>query len=456
MSYRLLLLLSLLTLPALAPSPASAIEAKRTAKKPVKPTKPSRAARFKSVVHRITHPFSRRPVRPHYMVAVSPELRIAALNEATEKSSFHQPQFENSAALVPFFELLSQAQRNAQPVHILQFGDSHTASDDWVNAMRLAFQAKYGVGGPGFAYAGHPYRGYRRFDVSGNNSSGWITEGTLAQPGDGLDGLGGVSISTNRPGETVTLRSSSERLELMFLTQPGGGSLSFSVDGTAVDTISTAGAVGPGSYVYIPPPGEHTYDLRTIAAAPVRLFGWAADNKRGVTVETLGINGAQASIMLGWDDAVWPAELISRDPALVILAYGTNEANRPHFDPVEYRAGLLSVIAKVRKATPVASLLLVGPPDCGLRGPLPHLDEVLAIEHAVARESGVAFWDWRQHMGGPGSTSLWVRAGLGQGDHIHLTGDGYRLLGKTLFDELEMEYAIYRSAQPVQSVQTSF
>jgi lysophospholipase L1-like esterase len=283
-----------------------------------------------------------------------------------------------------------------------------------------------------------------------------VTEGTLAQPGDGRDGLGGVSISTNRAGETVTLTSASERLELLFLTQPGGGSLSLAMDGAVVAQISTDGPLGPGSYLYAPPPGEHAYELRTMTSEPVRLLGWAADNSHGITVETLGINGAQASIMLGWDDTIWPTELIARDPALVILAYGTNEANRPKFDADEYRAGLRAVVAKVRKATPVASILMVGPPDCGLRGPLPHLDEVLAIQRSVARESGVAFWDWRQHMGGPGSTSLWVRAGLGQGDHIHLTGDGYRLLGKTLFDELEMEYAVYRAAQPVQAVQTSF
>jgi lysophospholipase L1-like esterase len=455
-------LICLFGLSALLPGSANAIVQKPATKKAVKP-KTSRSAHLKSVAlsvgHRVTHPFSyrkRASARKPYVVAVSPELRLAALNEATANASFLKPQFENSAALVPFFELLSEGQRNSQPVHILQFGDSHTASDDWVNAMRIEFQAKYGAGGPGFTYAGRPYRGYRRFDVPGNNSSGWVTEGTLAQPGDGRDGLGGVSISTRRARETVTLTSSAERLQLLFLTQPGGGSLSLSMDGAVVANISTDGPLGPGFYLYLPPPGEHQYELRTNEAAPVRLLGWAADNNRGVTLETLGINGAQASMILTWDDTIWPAELTARDPALLILAYGTNEANRPIFDPDDYRNSLRAVIAKVRKATPVASILLVGPPDCGARGPLPHLDAVLAIQRAVAAETGVAFWDWRQHMGGPSSTALWVRAGLGQGDHIHLTSDGYRLLGKTLFEELEMEYSTYRAAQPTQSVQTSF
>src|SRR5271166_6090943 len=105
---------------------------------------------------------------------VSPALRQAALTEVTDRMVVRQSHIENAAALVPFFELMASAQRSGQAVHLLQFGDSHTASDDWVNAMRISFQAKYGSGGPGFTHAGHPFRGYRRFDVSGSNSTGWV------------------------------------------------------------------------------------------------------------------------------------------------------------------------------------------------------------------------------------------------------------------------------------------
>src|SRR3954453_10357418 len=88
--------------------------------------------------------------------------------------------FENSEALAPFMQALGVQ----QPIHILQFGDSHTASDDWVNSMRTLLQSKYGDGGPGFVQAGKPYRGYRRFDAHGNSSLAWLTEGTMASRGD--------------------------------------------------------------------------------------------------------------------------------------------------------------------------------------------------------------------------------------------------------------------------------
>jgi lysophospholipase L1-like esterase len=406
-----------------------------------KPNVASSTSAPHKTVKRILHPRT-------WFPPVSPTLRLAALTEVSERMTLRQPQFENGAALVPYFELLNQAQRSGQPAHILQFGDSHTASDDWVNAMRTTVQAKYGPGGAGFMPAGRPYRGYRHYDVDSWSSAGWVTEGTLNQLGDGREGLSGISISTRSLGRTVTLAVACDRLELFFLKQPGGGQIAFSVDSQPVDTISTDGEPGPGSYAFTPQPGSHQFELRTLSNDPVRLLGWAADNRQGVTWETLGINGAQASILLGWDETIFSAELAERDPALVVLAYGTNEANSRKFDPGEYRATLRSVIALIRKASPVTSILMVGPPDCGAQKPLLHLDEVISIQREVAREMGVAFWDWRQHMGGPGATNLWVRAGLGQGDHIHLTGDGYRLLGKVLLGELEMEYAIYQSVQP--------
>jgi len=330
-------------------------------------------------------------------------------------------------------------------LHILQYGDSHTASDDWANQLRQDFQAKFGAGGPGYTLPGHPFLGYRRFDSHGANSRGWYTGGIVTRKDDGIDGLGGISLTSQSAGETIALRVECEQLELHYLRQPGGGQLEFSVDGTPVATVDTGGENGPGVYEYAAAPGVHEYTLRTLSAAHVRLFGWVAQNHAGVTYETLGINGAQANLLLAWDASILAAELMNRDPALVVLAYGTNEALSRTWTPEEYRASLVEIIQRLRAALPLASILLIGPPDCEyrLRGrllPFPHLDQVIAIQREVARINGCAFWDWRASMGGPGSVRQWVQAGLGQGDYTHLTGAGYRMTGDTLFGELMAQY----------------
>ena len=385
------------------------------------------------------------------VVYVSPVVRGTALHAISERTARPIGVLEGAGALVPFFEQLSHPPENIS-LHILQYGDSHTASDDWANQMRQDFQTKFGAGGPGYTLPGHPFLGYRRFDSRGSNSRGWYTGGIVTRKSDGLDGLGGVSLTSQSAGETVTLNVECEQLELHYLRQPGGGQLEFSVDGAATETIATDGEAGPGVYSYAASPGPHQYMLRTLDSAPVRLFGWVAQNHAGVTYETLGINGAQANLLLEWNPAILAQELMSRDPALIVLAYGTNEALSRSWTAEEYRAGLTEIILRLRAAVPVASILLIGPPDCeyrmrGRRLPFPHLDQVIEIQREVAQANGCAFWDWRAAMGGPGSVLQWVQAGLGQGDYTHLTGTGYRTAGGMLFDELMGQYSRFLSVR---------
>jgi hypothetical protein len=158
-------------------------------------------------------PPKKKPVRPR-PAPVSPATRQAARRYIEERIGGVKESFENPQALSGFFDALKQSQATGAPVHVLQFGDSHTASDDWVNAMRIPAQANFGDGGPGFIQAGSPYRGYRRYDASGHNSPGWKTEGTMALGGDPNQGLSGVSISTRLRGQTVTLKASGELLEV--------------------------------------------------------------------------------------------------------------------------------------------------------------------------------------------------------------------------------------------------
>lgn len=378
------------------------------------------------------------------VVRVSPAVRRVAFEAVSTRATRPISVLQGAGALVPFFEQVSHPPASGS-LHILQYGDSHTASDDWADEMRQSFQNKFGSGGAGFTLAGRPFAGYRRYDSHGSNSRGWYTDGLVTRKGDGIYGLGGISVTAHSAGETVTLSVQCEQLELHYLQQPGGGQVEFSVDDAAVDQLDTDGDSATAIYHYTPSAGPHQYTLRTLSAAPVRLFGWVAQNQSGISYETLGINGAQVGLQLDWNPAILSGELSGRDPALIVLAYGTNEALSAGWNAVDYRAALTEVIRRLREAAPVASILFVGPPDCarrmrGRRVPFPHLDEVIEIQREVALQNGCAFWDWRARMGGPGSVRQWVQAGLGQGDYVHLTGAGYRMVGDMLFQELMAHY----------------
>jgi lysophospholipase L1-like esterase len=362
---------------------------------------------------------------------------------------------DNAAALIPFFEQLYRHQRGelAGPLHILHYGDSHTAADEWTADLRNHFQEKFGDGGSGFSLAGRPWNSYRRMDVRSGSTRGWHTDGLVGRSGDGVYGLGGVSMSTDRAHEAVYLDANAAEFELFYYQQPGGGTLQIYDNGVAMEQISTDGEPGPAYYRLEAIPGMHRVEAETLDRGPVRLFGWVAENTTGVTYEELGINGAEASIIMGWNEETLRSNIERRNPALIVLAYGTNEAGRKDWTLESYREMYSRLIARLRMDAPTATILVIGPPDRTQRvrkvgwQTLEKVDVIAEAQRQAALANGCAFWDLRAKMGGKGSMLRWVAAGMAQADHVHFTGPGYKMLGDAVFRDVMSQYDIFLQAR---------
>jgi lysophospholipase L1-like esterase len=352
---------------------------------------------------------------------------------------------ERPEALVPFFEQLRQVNApGSAPVHIVHFGDSHTASDDLTVRIRQLLQERFGDGGPGFALAGHPFKDYRRFDVRSGGTAGWHTVGLLSSKDTNV-GLGGVSIWTRETGQSVFMSAECDYVEIYFLQQPGGGDLALFDQDRLLEKFSTTGEHGAGVFRLQLNPGSHRFVLKTLSARPVRLFGWVADKHTGVTYESTGIDGVEASIMLGWDEKIFATYLERRDPSLVVLAYGTNEAIDRGWNSEKYHDMFSSLLQRIRRAAPHSSILVLGPPDCWTRSggswhPASGLEGIIEAQKKACHENDCAFWDTRQRMGGPGSMRKWVRSGVAHTDYIHFTPAGYRQLSEALVTDVMRLY----------------
>jgi len=390
--------------------------------------------------------------------------------------------FRYPRALNSFFKALAaeQASRTAgvadvsgagSIVRIMQFGDSHTAADIFTGQMRALLQARFGNGGLGFQYPGHPFAGYRLLGSSRSQTPGWVTQGNhFTDLGDGDTGLGGIAISTRRPGESVFLTTTCETLQVQYLRQPGGGALDFSDNGQPVAEIKTGAdgdpgdsgtlmnsaveagsARGAGTFTYSCTPGEHEFQLITMDSAPVRLLGLVTE-QAGVTYECLGINGAVAPLILKWNQQMFAEYLGERNPNLIVLAYGTNEAAESASRNDEYVAELHEVLQNLHRIVPGASVLMLGPYDRALKvGRGRHavwhtqtaIDRIIADQKEACRVDGCAFYDERARMGGPGTMQRWAVDGLAQADRTHLTGTGYRVLANALYRDLMTAYNNY-------------
>ena len=95
---------------------------------------------------------------------------------------------------------------------------------------------------------------------------------------------------------------------------------------------------------------------------------------------------------------------------------------------------------------------MIGAPDQGLRSwrrvtPYPGVDRILQAQREAALANGCAFWNLRAAMGGKGSMKQWVQAGLAQGDYVHLTTPGYRLVGDSLYELIMGQYGIFQTVR---------
>jgi len=432
---------ALLCLCALLPAAQSTSATKVNAKK--KPAKKSKKKVRAPRVHHYAPP------------RVSVKVRTTSLQKvAFQLDERPDPAIDRPGALVPFFERLYRLSSGESPaVHILHFGDSHTASDDWTGVLRDLFQNRFGNGGAGFSFAGYPFKGYRRFDVHGGASKAWDPAGLRTGEGDGLFGLGGISIATDRAGQTIYLDADCASVELDYLQQPGGGRVALSDNGATVKESSTEGPFAPGFLEYAALPGHHRFEVRTVEAAPVRLFGWVTENPRGVTYESMGINGAEAALIQRWDEPMHAAYLKRRDPALIVLAYGTNEAGDSKWSEAGYLEAFSAILQRLRRAVPAASILVLGPPDRFVRvkgrwRPYDAVDRIVAAQQEACRQNRCAYWNTRARMGAQGSMVDWVMAGLAQGDYVHFTSAGYQRLAGVLFQDIMRQYESYLKVRP--------
>jgi len=371
---------------------------------------------------------------------------------------------ENPRALQPFFDQLHQleADPGSQLVRVIQFGDSHTAGDSFTGALRTLFQQKFGDGGAGFQFAGYPFAGYHIHGTKRAQSTGWMALGThLNDIGDGMVGMGGVSLSTAAAGNWVSLDADATSLQVQYLIQPNGGSIEIRDNDTLIATVSTASPASTEQATLAPDtaghfdapvlPGPHHFEVLTIDPAPVRLLGLSTENSAGITYEAAGINGAEASLFLRWNEALQQTLMLESNPALIVLSYGTNEAGDRNWSEESYAAMFQRIIERCRRLAPNASILVVGPPDRALRAgrrawkPFAGVDRIVAAQRSVCRQMHCAYWDQRSRMGGLGSMRDWVSISWAQPDHTHFTGEGYTELASALFSDIVQQYDTYET-----------
>lgn len=371
-----------------------------------------------------------------------------------------------AAALAPFFAALEASERGAgaSPVVVVQLGDSHSASDFLSGAMRDLLQQRFGAAGRGMLQPGIAYSYARPEFVAIDEAAGWRRANSLSAPGP--FGVAGILQQSAQAGARMTLNETEpggfDRAFFEVLRQPGAGDLRVQVDNGTVHEFATAAPiVGPHWVEFDAPRGSHALHLAAAADRPVTVLAWGTQRqRRGIVYENLGVSGATVAVLGHWSAGTVLEELRRRAPALIVVAYGTNEAVMPPAGLAGYAGRFAARVGAIAAAAPQAAILVIGPPDvnrrahgrrgeCGAWTTPPGLAIVREAQREVAARHAWYFWDWREAMGGTCASDRWTRLDppLAAPDHVHLRPDGYRVTARALFAVLMNGYRRYRSVR---------
>ncbi|HEY3839007.1 MAG TPA: GDSL-type esterase/lipase family protein [Bryobacteraceae bacterium] len=372
---------------------------------------------------------------------------------------------DSSGALNSFYNALWRVERRQQPdvARIVHYGDSPTTADLITGDVRMLLQKRFGDVGPGFTLIAKPWAWYQHHGVQISGSGWQIDAASHFVAHDGLFGLGGVSFSGNAGAHDQIKYSDPGPLdfEIWYLAQPGGGRINVIADGNSIGQVETgADTQSPGFATLhaTSPVGELQINVES---GNVRLFGVEASRPGpGLLYDSLGMNGASITVMTRmFNREFWTEELRHHEPCMVIINYGTNEADFASYVNGPYEKDLREAVRRVQGAVPEASVMLMSPMDRGKHVGLdeietmPTIPQIVAIQKRVAADMGCAFFNTFEAMGGDGTMARWYQGErrLVSADLIHPIPAGGRIVANAFVKELMLGYNRFKLRQLTKS-----
>ncbi len=391
-----------------------------------------------------------------------PQDALAQVDKQTD-SAGPEPHVPNlivpPGSLDAFYQALARTDQKEPGAitRILHYGDSPTTADSITADVRSLLQARFGDAGHGFLLIAPPWAWYGHRGVR-LSASGWTIEpASMNRAKDGVHGLGGVSFRGDQGAEShVRLPDAGHtQAVIYFWAQPDGGTFELRSGDQVLQAVSTAAEEPHPEFAEVAlPPGTREVDL-VVTAGQVRAFGYRFDKPGpGIQYSSIGINGAQVQMLVRYFQVnQWTANLRHEHPDLIILNYGTNESIFPDYVHKRYPAELRIVISRLRAALPDTSIMLMSPMDRGVESmdgeittpeTLPALVEV---QRQIAAETGCAFFDTFEAMGGRGTMARWYnqRPRLVSADFMHPLPAGAAEVGALFEQSLVNAYNSYWS-----------
>ncbi|NQY11881.1 MAG: hypothetical protein HRT71_20490 [Flavobacteriales bacterium] len=382
--------------------------------------------------------------------------------------------------LFPFFKALERASK--KPIRILHYGDSQIEGDRITGYLRNKLQSKFGGSGPGliapiplantllakqeFDDNWEVFRKYMIIDkrIKHGNYGPMLNFISIFTPEDSIPHNDTI-INKKDTSFTAQITLSKSRLasknvkdwrnvKVYFNQTKQPFLLQIKEDTTVVynDTIN------PEVQDVLDWDIQNTeLKLLNFKFSAVNQFpevtAFSIEGKPGVWVDNIPLRGAGGTAFASVSNTSLSSFYDMNNIQLLILQFGGNAlyAMKKEEECEKYGMRFEKNIKYLKSLNPHACVVIIGPSDMSVKDGVkwkthPFLEKTRDALKQAALNTGSAYWDMYEAMGGQESMPLWVKAEpkLAYSDHIHFTRKGAGKVADWFYTALISDYRKYK------------
>jgi hypothetical protein len=368
---------------------------------------------------------------------------------------------KDSTGLDNFLRALSKLKKKGRPVRIAFYGDSFIEGDIFCGGVRDTLQSIFGGRGVGFVPITSGVTGFR--NTIKHEFDNWDTYSIIKADSSSINiemGPAGYCFKP-RKENWVEYRVSKQRflrefsVMRLYYKNQGKATLFYTVNDSILHTsfLPTSNHVKEWKYEN-PKAKSIQYEFENVDS--LQLYGASFESPEGVFVDNFSMRGNSGIALYTIPDKILKEFNQFRDYKLIFLQYGLNVIRDDSSRYGWYATKMISVIEKMKKAFPKASIVLLSVSDRSTNnnGNYKTARSIPALRNTqryIAQQTGIVFWDLYEAMGGEDSMVKYVssKPALAAKDYTHLTFKGGRKLAGALVNSLLFELEQYEKKSAI-------